>query len=182
MFEKKVDLDDFDKPMDEFYKSTLDQLRRDHNFTIKDSSDDNIIVKFGTWWSARDNKRGSANLRFEEKTNTIDLDFSFFSEIFIATLIIYFPLLFVVSFSAYGRVYIISILMTLVLLGFVKYHHYCFKKTAEKYDSELKNIFYVLDSDEFTFCENCGYELDVGKGSGLERCPTCGSDIKQGRK
>lgn len=181
MFEKKVDLDDFDKPVDEFYKPTLDQLRRDHNFTVKDSSDDNIKVKFGSWWSAKDNKRGSANLRFEEKTNTIDIDISFLSEIFIASLIIYFPLLFVVGLAAYGGVYIISVFMAVILLGFLKYHHYCFKKTAENNRSKLKNIFYVLDSDWLTFCKNCGYELDVSEEGRLKRCPTCGSKVRKTR-
>lgn len=174
MFEKNVDLD---KPANEFYIPALDQLRRDHHFTVKDSTEDKIEVKFGSWWSAKDNKRGSAELSFEKRANAIDIDFSFFSEILVATLIIYSPLLFVIGFAAYGGVGIVSILMTPVLLGFLKYHHSCFKKTADNYHSKLKKIFYVLGSDEFTFCENCGYELDVSKGSRLKRCPTCGSDL-----
>lgn len=179
MFEKKVDLD---KSVDEFYNPTLDQLRNNHDFTVKDSNKDNITVKFGSWWSIKGNLRGSANLRFKEGTNTIDIDFSFLAEIFITAVVIYFPLLFVIGFAAYGGVYIISIFMAVVLLGFLKYHHYCFKKTTENYYSKLMNIFNVLGSEWFTFCENCGHELDMGKGNPLKRCPICGSNLQQLRK
>ncbi len=178
MFEKKIDVDNAPKKLT---KPALDQLAKDANFEVKDSSEEKIEVKFGSWWSAKDNKRGSAELEFKKRANTIDINFSFFSEILVSTLIIYSPILFVVGLAAYGGVYLVSILMTLVLLGFVKYHHYCFEKTADNYHSKLKDIFFVLDSDEFTFCESCGSELDVSEEVGLEKCPICGSKIRRTR-
>ncbi|MBS3817347.1 MAG: hypothetical protein KGY76_07280 [Candidatus Thermoplasmatota archaeon] len=177
LFEKEIEVD---RSLDKLYKPALDQLERDHNLKVKDSSENKIEVKFGSRWSVKDNKRGSAEVVFEKK-KTIDVEYGFFSEILISTLVIYFPLLFVVGFAAYGGVYIISVFMAVILLVFLKYHHHCFKKTADNYHSKLKKVFFVLDSDEFTFCETCGYELDVGEGHNLEKCPSCGSDVRKTR-
>lgn len=178
MFEKKIEVD---RPIDKLYKSTLDQLKRDQNYQVKDSSQDKIEVKFGSWWSAKDNKRGSGVLKFERRSKTIHLDFSFFSEILIATLVIYLPIISTIGLSVYGEVYIVSIFMGLILLGFLKYHHYCFEKTADKYHSKLKNIIFVFGSDDFTFCKTCGLELYIGEGSRSERCQNCGSVVQEMR-
>lgn len=178
MFEKKIEVDG---PIDKLYRPTLDQLERDQNYQVKDSSQDKIEVKFGSWWSAKDNKRGFAELKFKRGSKTILLDFSFFSEILVASLVIYLPILFAVGLSVYGEVYIVSILMGLILLGFFKYHHYCFEKTAENYHSKFKNIIFVFGSDNFTFCKNCGHELYIEEGSRSERCQNCGSVVQEMR-
>ncbi len=143
---------------------------------MKSVEDDSIKVKFGSWWSWKDDKKGTVELQMSEKEITVD--FSFLGELIMASIIMYFPLLFAAALSAYGGIYPVTIIMVLLLLGFLKYHHSCFKKTADTYHFKLKSIVYVLESDEFAFCPDCGNEVDVSDDGREKRCLHCGSFLQ----
>lgn len=68
MFEKKIDIDN---SPDKLYKPAVGQLERDQNFKVKDSSEDKIVLNFGSWWSAKDNKRGTVELEFKKGRITL---------------------------------------------------------------------------------------------------------------
>ncbi len=168
MFSKKIELNG---PPNKIKHRLFDQLARYPEFGVKDVDDNHMKVEFGSWWSYKDDKKGTAELQMG--INDITVNYSFLGETILAILIMYLPLLLVVSISAYGGIYPITIIMALILLGFIKYHHYCFKKTADNYHYEFKNIIYVLESDEFDFCFNCGNPVEVSGQRDDDVCPCC---------
>ncbi len=178
LINKEIELEGADEKL---HESVTEQLNRNKDFQIESKGGKQIEVKFGSWWSWKDNKRGTAKIKFEEDKSKVKIDFSFLGEWILASLLIYFPILLVVIVSGFGGIYSIMIVFLILMLFFIKYHHSTFQKTAENYHSKLKSILYVIQSDELKFCPNCGQEVDISSG---ERpiCNVCGYELREDKK
>lgn len=176
MFTEDIELE---KRSEYVVKEAADQFKRDEDFKLKSSDKNNINVKFGDWWSYKDDLRGSATISFHPGKNKATLDFDFLMQIIFSSILIYIPILLVIGLSLWGGIYPITILFVVILLIFFKYHHYCFSNTAKKYRKKIRDILYTVGSDEFTFCPNCGKKVDISEDWGEENCPICGAELKK---
>ncbi|MFW6176653.1 MAG: hypothetical protein ACOC40_03025 [Thermoplasmatota archaeon] len=176
MFTEDIELE---KRSENIVKEAAGQFKRDKDFELKSSDENSIDVKFGDWWSYKDDLRGSAEIGFHPGKNKATLDFNFQTQIIFSSILIYLPILLVIGLSLWGGIYPFAILFIVILLIFFKYHHYCFSNTAKKYRRKIKDILYIVGSDEFTFCPNCGKKVDISEDWGEENCPICGAELKR---
>jgi len=170
---------EFENKSENIVKEAANQFKRDNDFKLKSSDENSINVKFGDWWSYKDDLRGSAEISFHPGKNKATLDFNFLMQIIFSSILIYLPILGVIGLSLWGGIYPFTILFIVILLIFFKYHHYCFSNTAKKYRKKIKDILYIIGSDEFTFCPNCGKKVDISEDWGEENCPICGAELKK---
>ncbi|MFP4051918.1 MAG: hypothetical protein ACLFVB_09285 [Thermoplasmata archaeon] len=176
MFTEDIELE---KRSEDIVKEAAGQFKRDKDFKLKSSDENSIDVKFGDWWSYKDDLRGSAKISFHPGKKKATLDFNFQMQIILSSILIYLPILLVIGLSLWGGIYPFTILFIVILLIFFKYHHYCFSNTAKKYRKKIKDILYIVGSDEFTFCPNCGKKVDISENWGEENCPICGAELKK---
>ena len=181
MFTEDIELE---KRSEDIIKEAADQFKRDNDFKLKSSDENSINVRFGDWWSYKDDLRASAKVSFHSGKNKATLDFNFLMQIIFSSILIYLPILGVIGLSLWGGIYPFTILFIVILLIFFKYHHYCFSNTAKKYRKKIKDILYIAGSDEFTFCPNCGKKVDISEEWGEDNCPICGTELskKSGKK
>ncbi len=162
----------------ELQEPLYQQLKRDEDFQVKSKGEKQIETKFGSLWSSKDDKRGTAEIEFEGDKTAVKIDFDFLGQWMLASLLIYIPLLLVVGLSLFGGIYPITIVFLIILVLFIRYHHSTFQKTADNYHSKLKSIMFVIQSEEFEFCPNCGQDVDISRGEGPTTCPRCGYEFR----